>query len=375
MRGRTSITTALAGLALAASPATVWGQDLSPELQAFDEQLPGSLINDPTDLVWQTQGPLDVEGVQDESIPGGGAARRYEISSKGANPWSSQAYVPLLTDIARGDVVTVGFYARTVSAETADGKGMIGVRFQENAAPYSGFADTTVSVGSEWEWYEVSGTATTGIKQEVATVVLQMAGAKQTLEIGQTIVVKGVPSILGAPAAEAPAAEPEPTEEPEIPEPLLGAGTLLNRPEMRNWQVTATVGSYEDRDEPTIWLGRATRFTADARGENDWDLVANIPIEQALSEGDKLLVAITARTVSAQTPDGKAYVALRLQDSAPPYEAFSQNAFKAGENWQLIRANATASRDFAAGTAQLSLHFAAEAQVVDIGPVYVFKVE
>lgn len=372
MHGRI-ITSALAGIVLTAAPATAWAQHLSPELQAFDEQLPGSLINDPTDLLWQTQGPLDVEGVQDDSIPGGGAARRYEIGSKGPNIWSSQTYVPLLTDISRGDVVTVGFYARTVSADTGDGKGVIGVRFQQNAPPYSGFADTTLSIGSEWEWYEVSGTATGGIKRDVAKVVLQLAGAKQVLEIGQTIVVKGAPSILGA----APAAAPEPVAEAEplIPDPLMGVGRLLNRPGVRNWQITAVVGSSEDRDEPSIWLGRATRFSVAQRGENDWDLVANIPIEQAISEGDKLLVAITAKTVSAQTPDGKAYVALRLQDGSPPYEAFSQNAFKAGENWQLIRANATAPRDYPAGTAQLSLHFAAEAQVVDIGPVYVFKTQ
>ena len=74
MKFRTIIT-ASASIALATGAASVSAQELSPELQAFDAQLPGSLVNDPTDLVWQTQGPLDVEGVQDDAIPGGGAAR------------------------------------------------------------------------------------------------------------------------------------------------------------------------------------------------------------------------------------------------------------------------------------------------------------
>ena len=373
MKFRT-IVTASASIALATGAASVSAQELSPELQAFDAQLPGSLVNDPTDLVWQTQGPLDVEGVQDDAIPGGGAARRYEIDSKNANIWASQTYVPLLAGISRGDVMTVGFYARTIAADTDNGKGVIGVRFQQNAAPYAGFADTTLSIGTEWDWYEVSGTANTSIDQKEATVVLQLAGAKQTVEIGQAIVVKGAESILGAPQAAEP--EPEaPSEEPLVPEPLANAGTLLNRPDVRNWQNSAVIGTIEDREEPAIWLGRATRFSLSQIGENDWDLVANIPIEQAIAAGDKLLVAIAAKTVSAETPDGNAVVAMRIQDNTPPYDGFAGNVFKIGQSWQLIRINTSAPRDMAAGTAQLSLHFAAEAQSVDIGPVYIFKVD
>lgn len=371
MRGYSILSTLAVPMLFLAAPGA--HAQIPPELQAFDDQLPGSLINDPRDLVWQTQGPLEVKGVQDDEIPGGGAARRYEVKAKGANLWSTQTYVPLLSDIARGDVVTVGFYARTVSADTSDGRGVIGVRVQERVAPYSGFADDTLFIGSEWKWYEVSGTANVALKQENVNIVLQLAGAKQTIEIGQTIVVKGASSILGAPQPTTP--EPVVTEEPLIPEPLANAGTLLNRPNVRNWQNNVVIGTAQDREETGIWLGRATRFSLAELGDNDWDLSANIPIEQEIKAGDKLLVAIAAKTVSAQTPDGKALVAMRLQDSTPPYDGFAENLFKVGENWQLIRVETTAPRAMPAGTAQLSLHFAAEAQAVDIGPVYVFKVE
>jgi len=159
MRGYTILSTLAVPMLFLAAPGA--HAQIPPELQEFDEQLPGSLMNDPRDLVWQTQGSMSVKGVQNDDIPGGGAARRYEVKSKGPELWSNQTYVPLLSAIARGDVVTVGFYARTVSADTSDGKGVIGVRVQENAAPYSGFADDTLSVGTDWKWYEVSGTATT----------------------------------------------------------------------------------------------------------------------------------------------------------------------------------------------------------------------
>ena len=362
---------ALPMLMLAAPPAAA---QIPPELQAFDEQLPGSLINDPRDIVWPTQGSaLDVKGVQNADIPGGGAARRYEVKTKGPELWSSQTHVPLLAPIERGDTVTVGFYARTVSADTADGKGLLGVRVQENAPPYGGFGEKTLFIGSDWEWYEVTGSANLPIRQKDATIAFQFGAAKQTIEIGQTIVVKGATSILGTqkPAEEKPAA----TDEPLIPEPLAGAGTLLNKPDLRNWQNSAVVGTIENRDEPGIWLGHATRFSLTELGQNDWDLVAGIPIEQDIGAGDKLLIAIAAKTVSAETPDGNGLVAMRIQDNAPPYDGFAENIFNIGQKWQLIRINTVAPRDIPAGTAQVALHFAAEVQSIDVGPVYVFKTE
>ena len=193
------------------------------------------------------------------------------------------------------------------------------------------------------------------------------------LEIGQTIVVSGAASILGTPQQ----AEPDPvaTEEPLIPEPLANAGTLLNRPDVRNWGSNAVAGTAEDREDTTIWLGKSTRYSLTAPGQNDWDLSAGIPIEQPIAAGDKLLIAIAAKTVSAKTPDGKALVAMRIQDNTEPYDGFAENLFKVGENWQLIRINTTAPRDLPGGSAELSLQFGAEAQVVDIGPVYIFRAD
>jgi len=66
---------------------------------------------------------------------------------------------------------------------------------------------------------------------------------------------------------------------------------------------------------------------------------------------------------------------MRIQDNTPPYDGFAENIFKVGQKWQLIRINTVAPRDIPAGTAQVALHFAAEVQSIDVGPVYVFKTE
>ena len=377
MRGRFTfiIPALLAGAALA--PCAM-AQDLPAELAVFDAELPGELVNDPTDIVWPTQGTtLDARGVQDPAIPGGGAARRYTVKSKGANAWDAQTLAPMLRNVAAGDIVTVGFYARTLSSDAADGRGIVAVRVQKNGPPYSGFIDQAVNIGPEWKWYEVSGTADRGFGAKDSAIVFQLGSAKQVVEIGQTIAVKGAPSIVNAPAleeAQAASAQVAATKATaELPSPLTGAGTLVNDPANRNWGNSGAQGSFADRAEDGIWLGRATRFSVAEVGENPWDVSAGIPIEGAIAEGDKILIAIAARTVSAAAADGKAQVVMRLQEAREPYAAIREAAFAVGPNWQLIRVPLVASRAFAAGEAQVSLHFADAVQVVDIGPVYVIR--
>ena len=361
MRGALGLADDAPAQAAAASPAPAGA------LGDLQKQLPGTLISDPTDIVWPTQGAsLKVKPVQDAAIPGGGAARRYTVPGKLANAWEAQTLVPLTAGIQPGQTITVGFYARTLSAKTPDGKGVIGVRFQQNAAPYYGFGDTTVSVSPEWQWHEVSGVAGKAIAKDVATVSLQLGGAAQEVEIGQAIVIEGAPSVQKVASVAAAA-------EPELPPQLQGQGVLLNRPGNRGWGNNGAGGTWQDRDEPQIWLGKATRFTTPAVGVNPWALGSAVPITGAIQPGDKLLIAIAARTESAATPDGRAKVGVRVQSNTPPYDGFAENTFSVGPNWQLIRIRTTATQSFTPGTASVALHFAGAAQAVDIGPVYVLK--
>lgn len=349
-----------------ALPAVAMAQELSPELQALDEQLPGTLINDPTGLDWETNGEgFQSRGFAEEGIPGG-AAREFTITKAGPQPYSIQAYVPLLSGVERGETLTVGFWARATEAGTDDGKGVLGVRFQQNADPWPGFGDTTVELGPEWEWHEVSGVATTDIGRRDAVVTLQLAGARQTVQIGQTIVIKGAPQIVGDMSAAL----------IELPPPLRDeSGKLINRPDRRGWGHSGPAGAFAEQDDAAIWLGKATRFTVQEKGANRWDVGTSIPLDEGIEAGDRLLIAIAARTETAATEDGNAIVGIRVQSSEPPHPGFADNLFKVGENWQLIRVRTTATETIPAGKATIALHFAEAPQVVDIGPVYVLKAE
>lgn len=370
---RFSITLAT-GAALLALAAPTLAQ-LPPELAAFDEQVPGDLINDPTRIDWASYGEnYETDGRQAADIPGGGAARVFDIKAKGAFPYTVAANVPLLAEIRSGDQVTVGFYARVVSTERSDGKGIVGVRFQENAAPYGGFGDTNVLVGKDWEWHEVSARADKRIRKADAIVALQLAGARQQIEIGQTIVVKGSPTIVTkAAVAAAPAPSLKDPKTIEMPDALRSAGQLVNDPVSRAWAHGGAGGSWQALDVPEIWLQKATRFTTPAAGENRWDLTTALPILPEVKEGDTFMVAVVARTISAQTDDGKGLVYGRIQGTMPPYEGFGDKAFKIGDRWQLVNLPFTATRGFGPGEATVTLHFAAAAQSIEVGPVYIFK--
>ncbi|MBA4045267.1 MAG: hypothetical protein C0471_12725 [Erythrobacter sp.] len=349
---------------------------LPPELAAFDEQVPGDLINDPTRIDWASYGEnYETSGRQSADIPGGGAARVFDIQAKGAFPYSVATNVPLLDDIRVGDQVTIGFYARVVSTERSDGKGIIGVRFQENAAPYGGFGDTNVLVGSQWEWYEVTARADKRIRKADAIVALQLAGAKQNIEIGQAIVVKGSPTIVTKTVVATATLTPS-LKDPatiEMPDALRSAGQLVNDPTVRGWAHGGAGGSWQELDVPEIWLQKATRFTTTQVGANRWDLSTAIPLIPAVKEGDTFTVAVVARTISAGTEDGKGLIYARMQGSFPPYEGFGDKVFKLGDRWQMVNLPFTATRGFNAGDATVTLHFAGAVQNVEIGPVYVFK--
>lgn len=354
----------IAALAVLSAPPAMAQADNAAVLAQLEESLPGTLINDPTSLEWRTAGArLDVAAVVDPNIPGGGAATQYEVRRAGDNPWDMQAYVPLTASIAAGDTVTFGFWARTTESRAADGLGRVTARVQRDANPWPGFGDTPFQIGREWRWYEATTTANIAVPQREAFLVFQLAAEQQTVEIGQTFVVSGATQILGN--------NVRPT--PPLPPQLEGRGTLISDPVISEWSFLDVAGSYEPREDGTIYLGNAVQMTSPGIAAQAWDLQAAVPITQPIATGDQLEIAVAAKTVSAATEDGRARVGVRVQQNGAPFAGFGDNTFTVGPNWQLVRIRTTATADMAQGSAVVALHFAGAEQVVDLGPVYVVK--
>lgn len=344
-------------------------------LEALDAQLPGDLVNDPSRIDWQSYGAdLEASSIVDESIPGGGAARRFEVKRAAEFIYTAGTNIPLTESVDRGETVTVGFYARTIESDEPDGNGVVRVRFQRNVEPYPGFGEQTLTIGKDWQWYEVTATAEQKLRSDDGIIALQFGRSRQILEIGQAIVVSGASKIAETGPVTVAAASFE-IPDLEMPEGLEGTGTLINDPGQNFWKFGGSTGRHESREEREIWMMRATRFTVDDPASNLTDLAATVPINRTINEGDDLVIAIAARTISASTEDGRAVAASRIQGTSPPFESFASNRFRIGPQWQLIKIETKAPRGYGAGGAELELYFGGTVQEVDLGPVYVFNVE
>lgn len=344
-------------------------------LEALDAQLPGDLVNDPSRIDWQSYGAdLEASSIVDESIPGGGAARRFEVNRAAEFIYTAGTNIPLTESVDRGETVTVGFYARTIESDEPDGNGVVRVRFQRNVEPYPGFGEQTLTIGKDWQWYEVTATAEQKLRSDDGIIALQFGRSRQIIEIGQAIVVSGAAKIAETGPVTVAAASFQ-IPDLEMPEGLEGTGTLINDPGQNFWKFGGSTGRHESREEREIWMMRATRFTVDDPASNLTDLAATVPINRTINEGDDLVIAIAARTISASTEDGRAVAASRIQGTSPPFESFASNRFRIGPQWQLIKIETKAPRGYGAGGAELELYFGGTVQEVDLGPVYVFKVE
>lgn len=356
----------------ASYPVTVLAFDDQPtaELQALDDALPGSLINDPTRLDWQIFGTGQTsKPVKGEDIPGGKAALQITVPKAGATLFEVGANAPITTSIKAGTDIVVAFYARTVSADTSDGKGRIGVRVQQNIAPYSGFGDTTLVIDKEWKLYEVSAKATSSISRGQAVVGFQLAGAKQVLEIGQTIVVAGATSLTAKSTKTVQSATTD-----LLPQ-LQGKGRLINNPSNKDWPVYGPGATHMTIASPNIpgTGGTALRVTTSAPAAQPYDVGAAIPILEEVKEDDILLIGVLARTAPGGSGDGSSKLGIRVQLNEAPYSGFGDNVLTLGPNWKLLQLKTQASTTIAAGKGAVALHFGAAAQAIEVGQVYVLN--
>lgn len=342
------------------------GPPRDPEIEALDAKLPGRLINDPRQLLGLNLSGVKAANkvVKSDKIPGGGAALQVKIDKAPDQAWKITASMNLAEAIKKDEVVTVGFYARALPGADGVANGRASVRIQQNSEPWPGFIDRMVDIGPDWKWYEASGTATTSIANGNGSVILQLGGQSQTVEIGQVIVVKGATAIVTAEVA-------TPTE--TLPPQLANLGVLVNNPDAGPWGFYGSGGSQKPIADKGVFTGKATRITIAEKGGGAWEVASAIPLNVAINEGDSYVVAIAIRTVSAETADGKGVVNIRFQSNQPPFDGFADNMINPGPNWQLIRLRTTAKKAIPAGQAVFSLLFAGAKQVIDVGPVYIIK--
>jgi endoglucanase len=335
-------------------------------LQALDDATPGTLINDPSRLDWTVFGNgQSSKLVKSATIPGGGAALQVTTPRTGNTLYEVGANAPIDTAIKAGTDVTALFWARALKSSAEDGRGRIGVRFQQNSEPYPGFGDTTLVIDNEWKQYEITARANRDIAKGLAILGFQLSGAQQTIEIGQTIIVAGAKSILGKSSQAAAGVELHPK--------LVGLGSVMTDYATQEWPLYGKGATKKIVPAKPVPGGNAVQYSIAAPSANAYDLGLSIPVKDTITEGDVLVVAILARTVSANTADGKGRLGIRVQQDAPPYPGFADNILSIGPNWGLIQLRTQAKMSIEAGKAVVSIHLGGAQQVVEIGQVYLIN--
>lgn len=333
-------------------------------LAALQAQLPGKLMNDPTMLDWTVYG----QGQKNKRVKtpgiGGGVALQVTSPSASDAAHSIGVNVPLTAGFTPGQAITVVFWARTVSADTPDGLGRLGVRLQLNEAPYSGFGDSMLSIGGDWKMYEVKSQASISVDAEKAVLGFQVGAAKQVVEIGQIFVLD-----MGVKAVADPAGGGAMAIRMPVPERL--PGKLLNDAASLDWPVYGAGQSHAKVETPDAGGGYALRVSSPAADEKPFNIGVSVPLVAAIVPDRDITVAFWARTVSAETPDGMGRIGLRVQENAAPYSGFGDTMLSVAPDWKLHQVKMRSSMALDPGKGVLGFQIAGAKQVVEIGQVYV----
>jgi hypothetical protein len=360
----------LSAIALLLVPVAALAEQPNAELQALDDALPGTLINDPTRLDWNVFGTGQTsKSVKGDDIPGGRAAVQISVPKAGATLYEVGANAPITAGIKSGTDIVVAFYARTVSAGTSDGNGRIGVRFQQNAAPYLGFGDTSLMIEKEWKLYQMTAKANINIPKGQAVVSFQLSGAKQVIEIGQTIVASGATSLT------AKSSKTEQSATTDLLPQLQGKGKLISNPANKDWAVYGPGETHQAVPSPNIpgTGGTALLVKTAAATANAYEIGAVVPITDSIAEGDIILIGVLARTAPGGPADGASKLGIRVQANEAPYQGFGDNVLTLGPTWRLLQIKTQAKSSIAVGKGVLALHFGAAAQAIEVGQVFVIN--
>jgi hypothetical protein len=114
------------------------------------------------------------------------------------------------------------------------------------------------------------------------------------------------------------------------------------------------------------------RATITQKGANPWDAGAVSPVAKPIAAGDTVLIAVYLRAPNATDGQPVTLPFVGLSGSAAPYATLVSDHVAITNQWKQYFVGGKAAQAAAANGAQVSVHLASAAQVVDLGPIRVF---
>lgn len=149
----------------------------------------GELLNDPLNRNWVVYGKFQTATPTSTDV----YTRRavlLSVSAAGTNSWDAGVNAPIREAIAEGDVLRVSLLARSSSAATGDGQGLVRLRVQSNRPPYDGFGAQEVKLGPSWKLIQWRIQAAMDLPAGRGEIAIHTGLAKQDVEIGPVYVIR-----------------------------------------------------------------------------------------------------------------------------------------------------------------------------------------
>ena len=152
-------------------------------------------------------------------------------------------------------------------------------------------------------------------------------------------------------------------------------GTLLHNPLDIQWSPGGNDLKSKVVDAAALPTGKAIQARTKKKQANGWDTQIMASVPEAIAEGDRVRVLYHVRTVTPPKGAEAADVALFVGRKVEPYDSVIFHEFRPGTEWEMRQVEGVAGADFPAGSVKLEYHLGRAKQVVEIGPVYVSRMD
>ncbi len=189
------LTSMLAALLLGLGAATAQEMSEADYLAMLEAELPGTLMNNPIVPDWYVAGEdFDRRVITDRNVVGQQAVR-LKIKRAKPNPWDVSMIARMDKGASSGDAILVAVWVRTEKAAKDSETGLVQVRLQQSAAPYTGLAEGSITPGKDWELWYLRGIAAEDYDANELTLAFNAASVAQTVEIAQFYVMNLGPNV------------------------------------------------------------------------------------------------------------------------------------------------------------------------------------
>jgi hypothetical protein len=177
--------------------------------------------------------------------------------------------------------------------------------------------------------------------------------------------------LLLSAAASAAIAQP-PAAAPAPAAPAGGLATKLINVPGTVWTVYGTAQTSKRLETEGPQNYPMVRATITQKGANPWDAGAVSPVPKPIAAGDTVLIAVYLRAPNATEGQPVTLPFVGLSGSAAPYATLVSDHVAITNQWKQYFVGGKATQAAAANGAQVSVHLASAAQVIDLGPIRVF---